>query len=61
MQLWNTLNKEELETKLRELGHQFITISFYQYATIAHPRLFRDHLFQMWTKFSRTPLRKSIS
>ena len=52
MQLWNTLNKEELETKLRELGHHFITISFYQYATIAHPRLFRDHLFQMWTKFN---------
>ncbi len=50
MQLWNTLNKEELEAKLREVGHKFVTISFYQYAHIAHPRLFRDHLFLMWSK-----------
>lgn len=51
MQLWNTLNKEELETKMRELGQQFVTISFYQYATIVVPQLFRDHLFQMWSKY----------
>jgi len=44
MQLWNTLNKEELEAHLREVGHQFITISFYQYAQIENPHLFRDHL-----------------
>ena len=50
MQLWNTLNKEELEAKLKELGHKFVTISFYQYAHIANPRLFRDHLFLMWSK-----------
>lgn len=49
MQLWNTLSKEELEEKLRESGHEFVTISFYQYAKIEHPRLFRDHLFQMWS------------
>ena len=52
MQLWNTLNKEELETTLRELGHQFITISFYQYANIAKPHLFRDELYLMWKKFN---------
>ena len=46
MQLWNTLNKEELETKMRELGQQFVTISFYQYANIVVPQLFRDHLFK---------------
>lgn len=51
MQLWNTLNKEELEAKLKEVGHRFVTISFYQYAEIANPRLFRDDLFLMWTKF----------
>lgn len=51
MQLWNTLNKEELEAKLKEVGHKFVTISFYQYAEIANPHLFRDHLFLMWTKF----------
>ena len=50
MQLWNTLNKEELEAKLKELGHKFVTISFYKYAHIANPRLFRDHLFLMWSK-----------
>ncbi len=50
MQLWNTLSKEELAAKLRESGYQFVTISFYQYAKIANPRLFRDHLFQNWSK-----------
>ena len=50
MQLWNTLSKEELEQKLRESGNEFLTISFYQYANIENPRLFRDHLFQMWSK-----------
>jgi UPF0176 protein len=50
MQLWNTLNKEELEAKLRDVGHKFVTISFYQYAHITNPRLFRDHLFIMWSK-----------
>ena len=49
MQLWNTLSKEELEEKLRASGNEFLTISFYQYAKIENPRLFRDHLFQMWT------------
>lgn len=49
MQLWNTLNKEELESKWRESGYKFVTISFYQYAHIPNPRLFRDHLFQMWS------------
>ena len=50
MQLWNTLNKEELEANLKEVGHKFVTISFYQYAHIANPRLFRDDLFLMWSK-----------
>lgn len=45
MQLWNTLSKEELVKKLNESGHKFVTVSFYQYAQIANPRLFRDHLF----------------
>ncbi len=49
MQLWNKLNKEELEQQLRGFGHEFVTISFYQYAKIGNPRLFRDHLFLMWS------------
>jgi len=52
MQLWNTLSKEELEVQLKESGHQFVTVSFYQYALIENPRLFRDHLFTMWSKLN---------
>lgn len=50
MQLWNTLNKEDLEAHLRTVGHKYVTISFYQYANITHPRLLRDHLFLKWSK-----------
>jgi UPF0176 protein len=44
MQLWNTLNKEELEAKWRKAGYTFVTISFYQYAHIKNPLLFRRKL-----------------
>jgi UPF0176 protein len=47
MQLWNTLSKEELMLQLREAGHQFVTISFYKYAKIANPSIFRDYLYQL--------------
>jgi len=50
MQLCNTLNKEELEMKLRAEGVQFVTVSFYQYAKIANPSLFRDHLYTQMTQ-----------
>ncbi len=50
MQLWNKLSKEELEVKLRESGVELMTISFYQYAKIDNPALFRDHLYEMWSK-----------
>jgi UPF0176 protein len=49
MHLWNTLSKEDLEEKLRQSDHEFVTISFYQYAKIQNPHLFRDHLFKMWS------------
>ena len=49
MQLWNTLSKEELEAKWRESGYKFVTISFYKYAKLENPPLFRDHLFQLWS------------
>jgi len=47
MQLWNTFSKEELEQKLREAGHEFVTVSFYKYAKIANPQIFRDYLYQL--------------
>lgn len=52
MQLWNTLSKEELEKQLKESGYNFVTISFYQYAHIPNTKLFRDHLFQLWSKLN---------
>ena len=45
MQLWNTLNKDELEKKWRESGFKFVTISFYQYHQIKNPQILRDKLF----------------
>jgi len=50
MQLWNKLSKEELVEKLKEHGTQFVTVSFYQYASIPNPQIFRDHLFTMWSE-----------
>lgn len=47
MQLWNTLSKEELEAQLKAKGTKFVTISFYQYAHIADPQIFRDQLYKM--------------
>lgn len=48
MQLWNKLSKEELLEQLRSENKKFTTISFYQYAHIGNPQLFRDYLFQRW-------------
>lgn len=45
MQLWNTLSKEELVEKLNSSGFEFVTVSFYKYAHIKNPELFRNHLF----------------
>lgn len=50
MQLCNTLSKEELLQKLNKLGDDFITISFYQYAKIPNPQVFRDHIYAEWEK-----------
>lgn len=52
MQLWNTLNKEDLEVKLKESGYKFVTMSFYQYAHIDNPQEFRDLLFLNWSKLN---------
>lgn len=49
MQLYNTLSKEELRKQLKEKGVKFTTLSFYQYAHIKNPQVFRDHLYQMWS------------
>jgi len=48
--LYNKINKEELKQKLLESQEERTTLSFYKYAQIANPILFRDHLFLEWEK-----------
>lgn len=48
MQLYNTLSAKERATLIKEAGQERLTISFYQYAHIGNPELFRDHLFIHW-------------
>ncbi|MFM1878843.1 MAG: hypothetical protein RLZZ241_1709 [Bacteroidota bacterium] len=48
MQLYNKLSASEREALIEQAGKDRITISFYQYAKIGNPRLFRNHLFIHW-------------
>jgi UPF0176 protein len=43
--LYNKVNKELLKEKLEQEGIERTTLSFYQYAHIANPHLFRDHFY----------------
>src|SRR5690606_36152450 len=45
MQLYNKLSAKERETLLELAGEERLTLSFYQYAKIGNPELFRNHLF----------------
>ena len=48
MKLHNTINGEELKEKIKASDEKRTTISFYKYAQIGNPQLFRDHLFFHW-------------
>ena len=48
MQLYNTLSAKERAALLEEAGQDRLTLSFYQYAKIGNPTLFRNHLFVAW-------------
>lgn len=48
MQLYNTLSAEERSALLDEAGKKRLTLSFYKYAKIGNPELFRNHLFVAW-------------
>ena len=48
MQLYNTLSAKERAALLEEAGGDRLTLSFYQYAKIGNPELFRNHLFIAW-------------
>ena len=45
MQLYNKLSAEERRELIRAAGKERLTISFYQYAHIKDPELFRNYLF----------------
>ncbi len=49
MKLHNTINGEELKEKIKNSDEKRTTISFYKYAKIGNPQLFRDHLFYHWS------------
>ncbi len=48
MQLYNTLSAKERERLIEAAGQDRLTISFYRYAHIANPQIFRNHLFINW-------------
>ena len=48
MQLYNKLSAQERAEMLEVAGTERLTLSFYQYAHIGNPQLFRDHLFLSW-------------
>tara|TARA_R110000868_G_scaffold143741_3_gene362230 strand:+ start:21837 stop:22868 length:1032 start_codon:yes stop_codon:yes gene_type:complete len=50
MQLYNTLSAKEREALIEAAGKERLTISFYQYAHINNPELFRNHLFIHWNE-----------
>ncbi|SDM11955.1 oxygen-dependent tRNA uridine(34) hydroxylase TrhO [Kriegella aquimaris] len=50
MQLYNTLSAKERETLIEEAGQERLTISFYKYAHIGNPVIFRNHLFIHWNE-----------
>lgn len=49
MILHNTINGDELKEKIKECDKERTTMSFYKYAHIANPQLFRDHIFYHWS------------
>ena len=48
MQLYNTLSAKEREALIDQAGKDRLTISFYKYAHIGNPQIFRNHLFIHW-------------
>ncbi|MCT8339410.1 rhodanese-related sulfurtransferase [Flavobacteriaceae bacterium TK19130] len=48
MQLYNKMSAKERAAMLEEAGEDRLTLSFYQYAKIGNPTLFRNHLFVAW-------------
>jgi UPF0176 protein len=52
MQLYNKLSASERAALIDKAGEERLTLSFYSYAHINSPQLFRDHLFLAWDKLN---------
>jgi len=52
MQLYNILSAKERAALLEQAGEDRLTLSFYQYAKIGNPELFRNHLFIAWDQIN---------
>jgi UPF0176 protein len=50
MQLHNKVDKRVLKERLESDAEPRTTISFYKYARIGNPQVFRDHLYLQWTE-----------
>ncbi|MDT0689663.1 rhodanese-related sulfurtransferase [Salegentibacter sp. F188] len=48
MQLYNKLSAKERAALIEEAGEDRLTLSFYAYAKIGNPELFRNYLFIAW-------------
>jgi len=48
MQLYNKLSAKERAELIEKAGQDRLTLSFYKYAKIENPKVFRDHLFLTW-------------
>ncbi|RMB59093.1 rhodanese-related sulfurtransferase [Dokdonia sinensis] len=48
MQLYNRLSAIERAALIDKAGEERFTLSFYQYARIGNPEIFRNHLFIAW-------------
>ena len=50
MQLYNTLSAKERALLIEQTGKKRLTLSFYAYANIGNPTLFRNYLFVAWNE-----------
>ena len=48
--MYNKLSAKERAVLIEQAGTERVTISFYKYANIGNPQVFRDHLFISWEK-----------
>lgn len=50
MQLYNNLSAKERAELIEQAGKDRLTISFYTYAKIGNPEMFRNHMFLAWNE-----------